>query len=155
MMIVAHDCRHGHLRVQSPRSARSRNPLRPRPYPYSRSAAHPSSSFSLRRPRGSSLPDVHSRERERERERDGERDRAPEVEPGWRLRPRYSSGSSARRGALLGDAPATACVWSMVARARRGIVGEGRERAVSAEDRGGDIVTEDFACGAPMVRREK
>jgi hypothetical protein len=43
----------------------------------------------------------------------------------------------------------------MVARARRGIVGEGLGRAVSTEDRGGDTVTEDFACGAPRVRMEK
>jgi hypothetical protein len=139
------------------RSARSRNPLRPRPYPYSRSAAQPSSSSTRRRPRTSSRPEVRSREkeREREREREGERERGREVESGSRRRPRYSSGSRARKGALHGERPATAGVLSTVAQERRGSVGEGRVRAVSAEDRGGDIVNGDFACGAPRVRSEK
>jgi hypothetical protein len=48
-----------------------------------------------------------------------------------------------------------ACVLSMVGRARRACVGEGRGRAVSTEDRGGDIAGEDFGCGAPWVRSEK
>jgi hypothetical protein len=60
-----------------------------------------------------------------------------------------------RRGTLLGDAPATACVLSIVGRARRALVGDGRARAVSTEDRGGDMVGEDFGCGAPRVRSEK
>jgi hypothetical protein len=137
------------------RSARSRNPLRPRPYPYSRSAAQPSSSSTRRRPRISSRPEVRSREKEREREREGEGERGREVESGSRRRPRYSSGSRARKGALQGERPATACVLSTVGRERRGSVGEGRVRAVSAEDRGGDIVNGDFACGAPRVRSEK
>lgn len=59
------------------------------------------------------------------------------------------------KGALLGDAPAMACVLSMVGRERRGWVGDGLARAVSTEDRGGDMVGEVFACGAPRVRREK
>jgi hypothetical protein len=59
------------------------------------------------------------------------------------------------RGTLQGDAPATACVLSRAGRARRGFVGEGRPRAVSTEDRGGDMASEDFACGAPRVRSEK
>jgi hypothetical protein len=140
------------------RSSRSRNPLRPRPYPYSRSLAQPSSSSTRRRPRTSSLP-VHSCEREREREWERERERerglARDGEAGSRRRPRYSSGLGVRRGTLLGDAPATACVLSRVGRARRGFVGEGRPRAVSTEDRGGDMANEDFACGAPRVRSEK
>lgn len=60
-----------------------------------------------------------------------------------------------RRGTLLGDAPAMACVLSMAGRERRGLVGDGRARAVSTDDRGGDIVSEDFGGGAPRVRSEK
>jgi hypothetical protein len=60
-----------------------------------------------------------------------------------------------RRGTLLGDAPAMACVLSIVGRARRAVVGDGRGRAVSTEDRGGDMADEDFGCGAPRVRSEK
>lgn len=137
------------------RSARSLNPLRPRPYPYSRSAVQPSSSFTRRRPRTSSLPGIQSCEQEPERERERERVRTRNGEAGSRRRPRYSSEFEVRRGTLLGDIPAKACVLSIVGRERRGLVGEGRARAVSTEDRGGDIVSEDLACGAPRVRSEK
>ncbi len=40
-------------------------------------------------------------------------------------------------------------------RERRAVVGDGRGRAVSTEDRGGDMVGEDFGWGAPSVRSEK
>ena len=59
------------------------------------------------------------------------------------------------KGALLGDAPAMACVLSIIGRERRGWVGDGLGRAVSTEDRGGDMVGEVFGCGAPRVRSEK
>jgi hypothetical protein len=77
------------------------------------------------------------------------------VRPHGDVRVHRPCGLGVRRGTLLGDAPATACVLSRVGRARRGFVGEGRPRAVSTEDRGGDMVSEDFACGAPRVRSEK